>query len=83
MNKDIPEEVLFDISMEVYDKYNYQIATMYDYLGEIYTLQDIKDMEELEEKYENQLIQDYLDGKRIYTDKDITRIRKCLKGEEK
>lgn len=80
-NKAIPEEVLFDISMEVYDKYNSQIACMYDYLGEIYTSQDIKEMEELEKEYENQLIQDYLDGKRKYTDDDILRIRKYLKGD--
>ena len=35
------------------------------------------------EEYENQLIQDYLEGKRIYTNEDITIIRKWLKGEEK
>ena len=78
----IPEEVLFDISMEVYEKYNSRIAAMYDYLGEIYTMQDIEEMKALEEAYEKKLIQDYLDGKRKYSDGKILAIRNYLKGEE-
>lgn len=75
----IPEEVLFDIEMEVYDKYNHQIALMYDWLGEIYTHQDIKEMEELEKAYKKTLIQDYLEGKRKYSEGEILRIKNYLK----
>lgn len=74
----IPEEVLFDISMKVYDEYNDKIATMYDYVGEIYTYQDIEEMKQAEEEYERELIQQYLDGKLKYTEEDIQRIREYL-----
>lgn len=81
MNKTIPEEVLFDIEMQSYMKYNDQIANMYDYLGEIYSLQDIKDMEQSQKDYEEQLKQDYLDGKLIYSEKDLEKIRKAWTHE--
>ena len=72
----IPEEVLFDIEMQSYMKYNDKIATMYDYLGEFYTYQDIQDTEKAQKEYEEQLKQDYLDGKLIYTEEDLEDIRK-------
>ena len=71
----IPEEVLFDIEMESYMKYNDNIATMYDYLGEIYSLQDIKDIESIQKEFEEQCKQDYLNGKRKYTKEDLIKIR--------
>ena len=71
----IPEEVLFDIEMESYMKYNDTIATMYDYLGEIYSLQDIKDIESIQKEFEEQCKKDYLSGKRKYTKEDLIRIR--------
>lgn len=77
----IPEEVLFDIEMQSYMKYNDHIANMYDYLGEIYSLQDIKDMEQLQKEYEEQLKQDYLDGKLIYSEEDLEKIRKAWTHE--
>lgn len=77
----IPEEVLFDIEMQSYMKYNDQIANMYDYLGEIYSLQDIRDMEQSQKDYEEQLKQDYLDGKLIYSEEDLEKIRKAWPHE--
>lgn len=73
----IPEEVLFDIEMQSYMKYNDTIATMNDWLGELYSLQDVKDVEQAQKEYEEQLKQDYLDGKLIYTDEDLENIRKA------
>lgn len=73
--KNIPPEILFDIEMESYMKYNSQIANMYDYLGEIYSLQDIKDIEQAQKDYEEQCVKDYLDGKRTYTEEDIKKIK--------
>jgi len=73
--KNIPPEILFDIEMESYMKYNSQIANMYDYLGEIYSLQDIKDIEQVQKDYEEQCVKDYLDGKRTYTEEDIKKIK--------
>lgn len=73
----MPKEVLFDIEMQSYMEYNDRIANMYDYLGEIYSLQDIEDIEQAQRDYEEQLKQDYLDGKLIYTKEDLENIRKA------
>lgn len=73
----IPEEVLFDIEMQSYMKYNHTIANMNDWLGELYSLQDIKDVEQAQKEYEEQLKQDYLDGKLVYTEQDLENIRKA------
>ncbi len=72
----IPEEVLFDIEMKSYMKYNDTIANMYDWLGELYSLQDVKEVEQAQKEYEEQLKQDYLDGKLVYTEQDLENIRK-------
>lgn len=76
--KTIPDEVLFDIDMQVYMKYNSQIANAYDHLGDYYSLKDIKEMEEAEEQYRQELIKDYLDGKIKYRPKDIQKIKDYL-----
>lgn len=76
----IPEEVLFDIEMQSYMAYNDKIASMYDYLGEIYSLQDIKDVEQTQKDFEEQLKQDYLDGKLVYTEEDLEKIRKAWRS---
>ena len=73
----IPEEVLFDIEMQSYMKYNSTIASMNDWLGELYSYQDIKDVEQAQKEYEEQLKQDYLDGKLVYTEEDLEKIRKA------
>jgi hypothetical protein len=67
----IPEEVLFDIKMKSYMKYNHIIANMNDWLGELYSYQDIKEVEQAQKEYEEQLEQDYLDGKLVYTEKGL------------
>lgn len=72
----IPEEVLFDIEMKSYMKYNHTIANMNDWLGELYSLQDVKEVEQAQKEYEEQLKQDYLDGKLVYTEQDLESIRK-------
>lgn len=81
----IPEEVEFDIAMRVYDRYNSRIAKMYDWVGEVYSYRDIKEMEKAEKEYEKQLKKDYLEGRLVYTDDDIKLIRKSLEkmGEDK
>lgn len=71
----IPEEVLFDIEMKSYMEYNDRIANMNEWVGELYSFQDIKDMEQAQKEYEEQLKQDYLDGKLIYTEEDLKEIR--------
>lgn len=71
----IPEEVEFDIAMRVYDRYNSRIAKMYDWVGEVYSYRDIKEMEKAEKEYEEQLKKDYLEGRLVYTDDDIKQIR--------
>lgn len=79
----IPEEVLFDIEMQSYMEYNDTIASMNEWIGEIYSLQDIKDMEQAQKDFEEQLKQDYLDGKLVYTEEDIENIRRYLDKEIK
>lgn len=83
MNNDIPEEVLFDIEMQSYMKYNDTIANMNDWLGELYSYQDVKDTEEAQKAFEEQLKEDYLNGKLIYTEEDLKKIRESwnINGE--
>ena len=71
----IPEEVRFDIEMELYFKYNDRLANMYDHL-EYYSLKDIKDLEELEKYDRKWMISDYLMGKRKY-DKEHLKFIRC------
>lgn len=84
MNKEIPEEVLFDIEMKSYMKYNHIIASMYDYLGEIYSSQDIEDVKSAQKYFEEQLKEDYLNGKLVYTEEDLKKIRESwiIDGED-
>ncbi len=84
MNNDIPEEVLFDIEMQSYMKYNDTIANMNDWLGELYSYQDVKDTEEAQKAFEEQLKEDYLNGKLIYTEEDLKKIRESwnINGED-
>lgn len=84
MNKEIPEEVLFDIEMQSYMKYNDTIANMNDWLGELYSYQDVKDTEEAQKAFEEQLKEDYLNGKLIYTEEDLKKIRESwnINGED-
>lgn len=76
----IPEEVRFDIEMELYEKYNYRISKMYEYLGDLYTLKDIKEVEEFEKYDRKWMISDYLMGKRKYTKRDLEEINIYMYG---
>ncbi len=78
----IPEEVDFDIDMELYEKYNHRIASMYDYLGDPYTMKEIRELEKQAKEERKWLVSDYLEGKRIYTDEDIKRIHNYLYGDK-
>ena len=52
---DLNEDIIMQIEMASYMKYNNTIASMNDYLGEMYSYSDIKDMEEAQLKYEKDL----------------------------
>lgn len=44
----LKDDILFQIDMYLYNKYNAKLSTMYDYLGDIYTYRDIEEIEQLE-----------------------------------
>ena len=52
---DLDKDIIMQIEMDSYMKYNDTIALMNDHLGEIYGYSDIKDMEEIQLKYEKKL----------------------------
>lgn len=78
----IPEEIRFDIEMELYFRYNSRLSNMYDHLGEYFTLKDIRELEKNEKEDRKWMISDYLEGKRIYTDEDIKKIHNYLYGDK-
>lgn len=50
MNKEeLKTDILFDIEMQLYMEFNKKIATMNDYLGEIYSYKDIEDVKQAEQ----------------------------------
>ena len=51
-----PKDILFDIDMQLYDEFNDEIATMNDYLGDIYSLRDVEEVEKAEKEKEIQLL---------------------------
>lgn len=51
-----PKDILFDIDMQLYDEFNDKIATMNDYLGDIYSLRDVEEAEKAEKEKEIQLL---------------------------
>ena len=60
MNKEeikfnINEDILYQIAMMSYNKYNNQIANANDHIGDIYSRQDIEEMEKCELEYEKHL----------------------------
>lgn len=52
---DLNEDIIMQIEMASYMKYNDTIASMNDHLGEMYSYSDIKDTEEAQLKYEKDL----------------------------
>lgn len=74
----IPEEVRFDIEMQLFDRFNSEYCNMYEYLGDIYSKKDLRDLKEYEKSVRKWLISDYLEGITVYTEEDIKRIREYL-----
>lgn len=56
MMNEYPKDILFDIDMQLYDEFNDKIATMNDYLGDIYSLRDVEEVEKAEKEKEIQLL---------------------------
>ena len=52
---DLDKDIIMQIEMDSYMKYNDTIASMNEHLGEIYGYSDVKDMEETQLKYEKKL----------------------------
>lgn len=52
---DLDEDIIMQIEMDSYMKYNDTIASMNDHLGEIYGYSDVRDTEEVKLKYEKEL----------------------------
>ena len=52
---DLDEDIIMQIEMDSYIKYNDTIASMNDHLGEIYGYSDVRDTEEAQLKYEKEL----------------------------
>jgi uncharacterized protein YjaZ len=69
------EKIDFDISMELYGKYNDTIATINDHLGEMYGYSDLRDVEELEKSEELKLYKQALKDKCNAIDKAIEYIK--------
>lgn len=52
---DLDKDIIMQIEMDSYMKYNDTIASMNDHLGEIYGYSDVRDIEEVQLKYEKEL----------------------------
>ena len=57
MNEDL-NDILYDIDMQLYDEFNDKIATMNDYLGDIYSLRDVEEVEKAEKEKEIELLRE-------------------------
>ena len=55
MNEDL-NDILYDIDMQLYDEFNDKIATMNDYLGDIYSLRDVEEVENAQKEKEIELL---------------------------
>lgn len=53
-----PKDILFDIDMQLYDEFNDKIAKMYDYLGEVYSQNDINEVLNAEKEKEIKLVRE-------------------------
>ena len=52
------KDILFQIDMQLYDEFNDTIATMNDYLGDIYSLRDVEEVEKAEKEKEIKLLRE-------------------------
>ena len=64
-------DILYDIDMQLYDEFNDKIATMNDYLGDIYSLRDVEEVENAQKEKEIELL-------RIAITKLQNKIKKAL-----
>lgn len=55
MSEDL-NDILYDIDMQLYDEFNDKIATMNDYLGDVYSFRDIEEVEKAKKEKEIQLL---------------------------
>ena len=53
------EKAEFEIAMILYDEFNDKFCEMYDWLGEIYSRQDIQDLKRCEKQREKELRKQY------------------------
>lgn len=53
---EVEKDILFDIDMQLYNEFNDTIASMYDHLGDVYTLRDIEGVEKAEKEKEIKLL---------------------------
>lgn len=58
----LPEEVKFHIDMILYDEFNQSFCNVQEYLGEVYSLRDLEDLQEAEESRREELVEGYLNG---------------------
>lgn len=52
---DFNKDIIFQIEMASYDKFNDHIATMNDYLGEVYSYKDIEDAKLTQTNFEKEM----------------------------
>ena len=58
--RDIKNDILFDIDMEMYFKYNDEFCIMNDYLGELYSYRDIEELDSIRKDDEIHLLRKYI-----------------------
>ena len=56
--KNMKNDILFQIDMQLYDEFNDKIATMNDHLGDIYSLKDVEEVEKAEKDKEIKLLRE-------------------------
>jgi len=81
--KRLEDDILFQIDMQLYDEFNDEIATMRDYLGDIYSLRDIEEVEQAEKEKEIELLRKAIvkQQKEIIDLKQINEEHRKLNGE--
>jgi len=77
--KEAEDDILFDIDMQLYDEFNDKIATMNDYLGDIYSLRDIEEVENDKREKEIRLLRIAI----AKLQEEIERLKKKNKRYEK
>lgn len=61
MNKEkIEKDIIMQIELDSYMKFNDEIATMNDHLGEMYGYRDLEDIKQAQLQYEKELAYKYL-----------------------